>query len=56
MFGMAIDCIAVFVLVAVFSLQVKECIQYCCKNMSEIVSTPCNMGCIGDHLLVRYDQ
>ncbi|GFR58686.1 hypothetical protein ElyMa_000037800 [Elysia marginata] len=30
-----------------------ECIKFCHKNMSTIVSTPCNMGCINDRLLTR---
>ncbi|GFO21893.1 hypothetical protein PoB_004839800 [Plakobranchus ocellatus] len=32
---------------------VSECIKFCHKNMSTIVSTPCNMGCINDRLLTR---
>ena len=34
-------------------IQVTECIKFCHKNMSTIVSTPCNMGCINDRLLTR---
>lgn len=32
---------------------VTECIKFCHKNMTTIVSTPCNMGCINDRLLTR---
>ncbi|KAM9315654.1 SANT and BTB domain regulator of class switch recombination [Gastrophryne carolinensis] len=32
---------------------VEECIAYCHKNMSAIVSTPCNMNCINANLLNR---
>ncbi|KAG8443966.1 hypothetical protein GDO86_009232 [Hymenochirus boettgeri] len=32
---------------------VEECIQYCHKNMSAIVATPCNMNCINANLLTR---
>ncbi|CAL1537694.1 unnamed protein product [Lymnaea stagnalis] len=32
---------------------VLECIKFCHKNMSDIVATPCNMGCINDRLLTR---
>ncbi|XP_030052043.1 SANT and BTB domain regulator of class switch recombination isoform X2 [Microcaecilia unicolor] len=32
---------------------VEACIQYCHKNMSVIVSTPCNMNCINSNLLTR---
>eukprot|EP00057_Strongylocentrotus_purpuratus_P034960 XP_797202.4 PREDICTED: uncharacterized protein KIAA1841 homolog [Strongylocentrotus purpuratus] len=32
---------------------VKECIEFCHKHMSAIVSTPCNMNCINDKLVTR---
>ncbi|XP_062912040.1 SANT and BTB domain regulator of class switch recombination isoform X1 [Mobula hypostoma] len=32
---------------------VEECIQYCHKNMSAIVATPCNMNCINGTLATR---
>ncbi|XP_072265627.1 SANT and BTB domain regulator of class switch recombination [Pyxicephalus adspersus] len=32
---------------------VEECINYCHKNMSAIVATPCNMNCINANLLTR---
>jgi len=32
---------------------VSECIKFCHQNMSTIVATPCNMGCINDRLLTR---
>ncbi|XP_076453288.1 SANT and BTB domain regulator of class switch recombination-like isoform X2 [Babylonia areolata] len=32
---------------------VEECIQYCHRNMTAIVSTNCNMNCINDRLLQR---
>ncbi|XP_054886269.1 SANT and BTB domain regulator of class switch recombination isoform X3 [Poeciliopsis prolifica] len=32
---------------------VEECIQYCHKHMSAIVSTPCNMNCINSNLATR---
>ncbi|XP_076017041.1 SANT and BTB domain regulator of class switch recombination [Genypterus blacodes] len=32
---------------------VDECIQYCHKHMSAIVSTPCNMNCINSNLATR---
>ncbi|XP_029449564.1 uncharacterized protein KIAA1841 homolog isoform X2 [Rhinatrema bivittatum] len=32
---------------------VEACIQYCHKNMSAIVATPCNMNCINATLLTR---
>ncbi|KAJ8312380.1 hypothetical protein KUTeg_009753 [Tegillarca granosa] len=32
---------------------VQECIEYCHKNMSAIVATPCNMNCINDKLVGR---
>ncbi|XP_059160884.1 SANT and BTB domain regulator of class switch recombination-like [Physella acuta] len=32
---------------------VQECVEFCHKNMSAIVATPCNMGCINDRLLTR---
>ncbi|KAK7901283.1 hypothetical protein WMY93_018052 [Mugilogobius chulae] len=35
---------------------VEECIQYCHKHMSAIVSTPCNMNCINSNLASRISQ
>ncbi|XP_063774298.1 SANT and BTB domain regulator of class switch recombination isoform X2 [Pseudophryne corroboree] len=32
---------------------VQECIDYCHKNLSAIVATPCNMNCINANLLTR---
>ncbi|XP_067318893.1 SANT and BTB domain regulator of class switch recombination isoform X3 [Anolis sagrei] len=32
---------------------VEKCINYCHKNMSAIVATPCNMNCINANLLTR---
>ncbi|XP_069464119.1 SANT and BTB domain regulator of class switch recombination isoform X2 [Ambystoma mexicanum] len=32
---------------------VEECIQFCHRNMSTIVATPCNMNCINANLLTR---
>ncbi|XP_056423644.1 SANT and BTB domain regulator of class switch recombination-like isoform X1 [Hyla sarda] len=32
---------------------VEKCIDYCHKNMSAIVATPCNMNCINANLLTR---
>ncbi|XP_078505421.1 SANT and BTB domain regulator of class switch recombination isoform X2 [Lissotriton helveticus] len=32
---------------------VEECIQFCHKNLSAIVATPCNMNCINANLLTR---
>ncbi|XP_022085885.1 uncharacterized protein KIAA1841 homolog [Acanthaster planci] len=32
---------------------VNECIDFCHKNMSAIVATPCNMNCINDKLCTR---
>ncbi|XP_073421141.1 SANT and BTB domain regulator of class switch recombination isoform X1 [Dendrobates tinctorius] len=32
---------------------VEKCIHFCHKNMSAIVSTPCNMNCINANLLTR---
>nr|XP_054749188.1 SANT and BTB domain regulator of class switch recombination-like [Lytechinus pictus]XP_054749189.1 SANT and BTB domain regulator of class switch recombination-like [Lytechinus pictus] len=32
---------------------VNECIDFCHKHMSAIVSTPCNMNCINDKLVTR---
>ncbi|ELT93581.1 hypothetical protein CAPTEDRAFT_134617 [Capitella teleta] len=32
---------------------VEECIQFCHRNMSPIVATPCNMNCINDKLVSR---
>ncbi|KAG5831088.1 uncharacterized protein KIAA1841 homolog isoform X1 [Anguilla anguilla] len=32
---------------------VEECIQFCHKNMSAIVVTPCNMNCINNNLATR---
>ncbi|XP_077138851.1 SANT and BTB domain regulator of class switch recombination isoform X2 [Ranitomeya variabilis] len=32
---------------------VEECIDFCHKNMSAIVATPCNMNCINANLLTR---
>ncbi|XP_061084376.1 SANT and BTB domain regulator of class switch recombination isoform X2 [Conger conger] len=32
---------------------VEECIQFCHKNMSAIVATPCNMNCINTNLATR---
>uniref|UniRef100_A0A8C5SJI6 SANT and BTB domain regulator of CSR n=1 Tax=Laticauda laticaudata TaxID=8630 RepID=A0A8C5SJI6_LATLA len=32
---------------------VEKCINYCHKNMSTIVATPCNMNCINANLLTR---
>lgn len=32
---------------------VSECIDFCHKHMSAIVSTPCNMNCINDKLVTR---
>ncbi|KAM6220289.1 SANT and BTB domain regulator of class switch recombination isoform 2-T2 [Rhynchocyon petersi] len=32
---------------------VEQCIQYCHKNMNDIVATPCNMNCINANLLTR---
>ncbi|XP_040207057.1 uncharacterized protein KIAA1841 homolog isoform X2 [Rana temporaria] len=32
---------------------VEACINYCHKNMSAIVATPCNMNCINANLLTR---
>ncbi|XP_071497150.1 SANT and BTB domain regulator of class switch recombination-like [Diadema antillarum] len=32
---------------------VTECVQFCHKHMSAIVSTPCNMNCINDKLVTR---
>ncbi|XP_041348451.1 uncharacterized protein KIAA1841 homolog isoform X2 [Gigantopelta aegis] len=32
---------------------VDECIEYCHKNLSAIVSTNCNMNCINDKLVTR---
>ena len=32
---------------------VEECIRYCHKKLTAIVSTPCNMNCINDHLVTR---
>ncbi|CAJ0933392.1 unnamed protein product [Ranitomeya imitator] len=33
--------------------KVEECINFCHKNMSAIVATPCNMNCINANLLTR---
>ncbi|KAJ0004896.1 hypothetical protein NQD34_011110 [Periophthalmus magnuspinnatus] len=35
---------------------VEECIQYCHKHMSAIVSTPCNMNCINSNLASRISE
>lgn len=35
---------------------VEECITYCYTHISEIVAAPCNMSCIGNHLLSRLAQ
>ncbi|XP_008070160.2 uncharacterized protein KIAA1841 isoform X3 [Carlito syrichta] len=32
---------------------VEQCIQYCHKNMNDIIATPCNMNCINANLLTR---
>ncbi|XP_041922473.1 uncharacterized protein KIAA1841 [Alosa sapidissima] len=32
---------------------VEDCIQFCHKNMSAIVATPCNMNCINSNLAAR---
>ncbi|TRY91889.1 hypothetical protein DNTS_015047 [Danionella cerebrum] len=32
---------------------VEECVQYCHKNMSGIIATPCNMNCINNTLARR---
>ncbi|XP_071790076.1 SANT and BTB domain regulator of class switch recombination-like isoform X1 [Asterias amurensis] len=32
---------------------VSECVEFCHKNMSAIVATPCNMNCINDKLCTR---
>ncbi|XP_038252589.1 uncharacterized protein KIAA1841 homolog isoform X4 [Dermochelys coriacea] len=32
---------------------VKKCINYCHKNMSAIIATPCNMNCVSGDLLKR---
>jgi len=32
---------------------VEECIRYCYRNITEIISTPCNMNCINDKLVTR---
>uniref|UniRef100_A0A8D0CEB8 SANT and BTB domain regulator of CSR n=1 Tax=Salvator merianae TaxID=96440 RepID=A0A8D0CEB8_SALMN len=32
---------------------VEKCINYCHKNMSAIIATPCNMNCINSNLLTR---
>ncbi|XP_070203875.1 SANT and BTB domain regulator of class switch recombination-like isoform X3 [Littorina saxatilis] len=32
---------------------VQECIKYCHRNMTAIVSTNCNMNCINDRLITR---
>uniref|UniRef100_W5K0H6 SANT and BTB domain regulator of CSR n=1 Tax=Astyanax mexicanus TaxID=7994 RepID=W5K0H6_ASTMX len=36
-----------------FTKMVEECIQYCHKHMSAIVSTTCNMSCINSNLASR---
>ena len=36
-----------------YHFQVEECITYCYTHISEIVAAPCNMSCIGNHLLTR---
>ncbi|KAH0622881.1 hypothetical protein JD844_025706 [Phrynosoma platyrhinos] len=32
---------------------VEKCVNYCHKNMSAIIATPCNMNCINANLLTR---
>ncbi|KAL0983750.1 hypothetical protein UPYG_G00132240 [Umbra pygmaea] len=32
---------------------VEECIQFCHEQMTAIVATPCNMGCVNSNLAVR---
>ena len=34
-------------------LQVEECLNFCHDNVSQIVASPCNMGCINERLLAR---
>src|SRR6218665_855015 len=35
--------------------QVQECIEFCHANMSAILATPCNMNCIDDRLVTRWE-
>ncbi|KAI0220956.1 hypothetical protein LSAT2_027582 [Lamellibrachia satsuma] len=35
---------------------VKQCVEFCHKNLSAIISTPCNMNCINDKLVSRFAE
>lgn len=35
-------------------MQVEECLIFCHDRISQIVASPCNMGCINNRLLARY--
>ena len=37
-------------------LQVEECLDYCHKNISAVLASPTNMGCISDKLRRRYRE
>ena len=39
--------------VCVFIPQVEQCLEYVHENISAVVASPCNMGCINDRLMVR---